>query len=582
MGPVNIARRVRLLLTISGILVVVFAIRLIDFQIVRAEALNELSFEKRSVSRTLPAVRGDILDANGTVLATTVYRYDINAAPAKVRPVERRVNGEKQTVTVEAAAADLARILELDVAEVSSKLIGTSNYVNLKKRVDAETHRQIVDLGLPWIFSDSYQNRLYPNGAVAGNLVGFVGSDGQALAGIERQFNACLAGVDGIESFEKGVDGIKIPSSAQVIQEAKPGRDIVLTIDADLQYQAQQVLASEVERLDADWAAAVVIEVKTGRIVLAAEAPTVDPNEPGKSKPEERGARVFQFAYEPGSTMKSITAATAIDSGYATMSTGVTAPSIIQVFDRSIKDSFDHAPTNWTLAGVLRYSSNVGTIKIAEKIPAKTRFEYMQRFGFGKPTEVAFEAETRGVLNDYRNWDGVTNFTTMFGQALAVSPVQMTVAYQTLANEGVRLNPILVAGCVDENGEITGQPKSTPTQVVSAKAANDVMLMLEKVVEQGGIGKATSVAGYRSAGKTGTAQIQDGAGYGKYFAASFFGMAPVDNPQYAMGVVIYKPKQVWQNAMAASAGYQKILAQVLLANRVPPSETKSPEIAMVW
>jgi cell division protein FtsI (penicillin-binding protein 3) len=206
----------------------------------------------------------------------------------------------------------------------------------------------------------------------------------------------------------------------------------------------------------------------------------------------------------------------------------------------------------------------------------------MQRFGFGKPTEVAFEAETRGVLNDYRNWDGVTNFTTMFGQALAVSPVQMTVAYQTLANEGVRLNPILVAGCVDENGEITGQPKSTPTQVVSAKAANDVMLMLEKVVEQGGIGKATSVAGYRSAGKTGTAQIQDGAGYGKYFAASFFGMAPVDNPQYAMGVVIYKPKQVWQNAMAASAGYQKILAQVLLANRVPPSETKSPELAMVW
>jgi cell division protein FtsI (penicillin-binding protein 3) len=581
-GPVNIARRVRLLLTISVILVVVFAIRLIDFQIVRAEALNELSFEKRSVSRTLPAVRGDILDANGTVLATTVYRYDINAAPAKVRPVERRVSDEKQTITVEAAAADLARILELDVAEVMSKLIGTTNYVNLKKRVDAETHRQIVELGLPWIFSDSYQNRLYPNGAVAGNLIGFVGSDGQALAGIERQFNACLAGVDGIESFEKGVDGIKIPSSATVIQEAKPGRDIVLTIDADLQYQAQQVLASEVQRLDADWAAAVVIEVKTGRIVLAAEAPTVDPNEPGKSKPEERGARVFQFAYEPGSTMKSITAATAIDSGYASMTTGVTAPSRIQVFDRSIKDSFDHAPTNWTLAGVLRYSSNVGTIKIAEKIPAQTRFEYMQRFGFGKPTEVGFEAETRGVLNNYRDWDGVTNFTTMFGQALAVSPVQMTVAYQTLANEGVRLNPILVAGCVDENGDITGEPKSKTTQVVSAKAANDVMLMLEKVVEQGGIGKATSVAGYRSAGKTGTAQIQDGAGYGKYFAASFFGMAPVDNPQYAMGVIIYKPKQVWQNAMAASAGYQKILSQVLLANRVPPSETKSPEIAMVW
>jgi len=581
-GPVNIQRRIRLLLTLSVILVVVFAIRLIDFQIVRAEALNELSYEKRSVTRTLPAVRGDIVDANGTVLATTVYRYDINAAPAIVKPVERKVDGVTQILTVESAAVELARILELDVNELLPKLIGTTHYVNLKKRVDAETHRQIVELGIPWIFADAHQNRLYPNGAVAGNLLGFVGTDGIALAGLERQYNACLAGVDGKESFEKGVDGIKIPSSTKIIQEAKPGRNVVLTIDADLQYQAQQVLANEVRRLDADWATAVVIEVKTGRIVLAAEAPSVDPNNPGKSKPEERGARVFQYAFEPGSTMKALTAATAIDTGFATMSTGVRAPYSMKVFDRTIKDSFSHPTTNWTLAGVLRFSSNTGTIKIAEKIPAKTRYEYMQRFGFGKPTEVGFEGETRGVLNHYKDWDGVTNFTTMFGQALSVSPVQMASVYQTLANEGVRLSPILVAGCQDEDGNMTAVPKSVASQVVSPKAATDVMLMLEKVVEQGGIGQATAVAGYRSAGKTGTAEIKEGSGYGRYYAASFYGMAPVDDPLYAMGVMIYKPKQVWQNSMAAAAGYQKILSQVLLANRVPPSTTKSPNIPTEW
>lgn len=580
-GPVSV-RRIRLLVTISVILVVVFAIRLIDFQIVRADSLNEISYEKRAVTREVPAVRGDILDANGNVLATSVYRYDINAAPAIVRPVERTIDGISQVISVESVAGELARILDIDVDKLLPKLIGTSHYVNLKKRVDAETYREIEALEIPWIFSDAHQDRLYPNGAVAGNLTGFVGTDGEALAGIERQFNACLAGVDGKETFEKGVDGIKIPASTVVIQEAKPGRNVILTIDADLQYQAQQVLASEVRRLDADWATAVVIEVKTGKIIVAAEAPTVDPNNPGKSDPDERGARVFQFAYEPGSTMKAITAATAIEEGYATVNTQVTAASSMRVFDHVINDSFAHPPTNWTLTGVLRYSSNVGTIKFAEKIPAKTRYDYMRAFGFGEPTEVGFEGETRGVLNDYREWDGVTNYTTMFGQALSVSPVQMASAYQILANEGVRLNPVLVAGCQDEDGNLTAVPKSNPTQVVSANTANDVMYMLEKVVEQGGIGRATAVPGYRSAGKTGTAEIKEGSGYGRYYAASFFGMAPVDNPKYAMGVMIYKPKKVWTNSMAASAGYQKILSQVLLANRVPPSKGKSPDLPTEW
>ena len=581
-GQTNITRRMRLFLTVSAILVVVFTIRLIDFQIVRAEAISEYSYENRAVTRTIPAIRGDILDANGEILATSVYRYDINAAPSMVKPVSRVVDGVEQVISVEAVAADLARILQEDIAVLLPKLTGTSNYVNLKKRVDADTHRSIEELEIPWIFSDAKQNRLYPNGAVAGNLIGFVDTDGMALAGLERQFNACLAGVDGQERFERGVDGIRIPSSAVVTQGVAHGRDVVLTIDASLQYHAQQTLASEVERLDADWASAVVIEVKTGRIVLAAEAPSVDPNDPGKSAPEERGARVFQYAYEPGSTMKSLTAATAIETGFATMATGVVAPDQMPVFDRTIKDFLPHETWNLTLAGVLTKSSNVGMIKIAENIPAGTRFDFMQRFGFGKPTEVGFEGETGGLLSDYNNWDGVTNFTTTFGQGLSVSAVQMASVYQTLANGGVRLNPVLVAGCVDDAGEMTSVPKTTATQVVSAQTAQDVMLMLEKVVEDGGIGQATAVPGYRSAGKTGTAEIQEDGGYGDYFATSFFGMAPVDNPQYAMGVIIYKPKQVHTNSMAAAASYQKILSQILLTNRVAPSTTVSPEIATEW
>jgi cell division protein FtsI (penicillin-binding protein 3) len=572
----------RLFLTVSVILVVVFAIRLIDFQIVRAEAISEYSYENRAVTRTIPAIRGDIIDANGTVLATTVYRYDINAAPSMVRPVERVIGGVSQVISVESVATDLARILQEDIAILLPKLTGTSNYVNLKKRVDADTHRQVVELGVPWLFSDAYQNRLYPNGAVAGNLLGFVDTDGKAIAGLERQFNACLAGVDGQESFERGVDGIRIPSSAVITQELINGRDVVLTIDTGLQYKAQQILAVEVERLEAEWAVAVVIEVKTGKIVLAAEAPSVDPNDPAKSPPGERGARVFQFAYEPGSTMKSLTAATALDLGFANMGTQVSAPDSIDVFDRTISDSFSHETLDLTLTGVLRYSSNVGTVLIARDIPASSRYDYMLRFGFGKPTEVGFEGETSGVLNDYQNWDGVTNLTTTFGQGLSVSPIQMASAYQALANEGVKLNPILVAGCKDEEGGLTSVPKSIATQVVSPQTARDVVLMLEKVVEDGSVGKLTAVPGYRSAGKTGTGQIAEGAGYGEFFASSFFGMAPVENPQYAVGVMVYKPKVVYTNAMAAAGAYQKILSQVLISNRVPPSTTTSPVIPSDW
>ena len=578
----NPSRRLRLLISICLIGLLVFGVRLVDFQIVRAASINEISYEKRAVSRTVPALRGDIIDSKGNVLATTVYRYDINAAPAMVSDVERVVDGQKIVMSVESVAVELSKLLEIAPEKLLSKLIGDSHYVNLKKRVDAQTQRLIVELGIPWIFSDAHADRLYPNGAVAGNILGFVGNDGIALAGLDLQYNACLAGVDGIETFEKGVDGIKIPASTVVAQEAKPGRNLIISINSDLQYQAQQVLASEVKRLNAEWASAVVVEVKTGRIVLAAEAPTVDPNDPGKSEAVDRGARIFQAAIEPGSTMKAITAATAIEEGFATTGTRITAPSSLKVYDRTVNDSFAHPPTRWTLTGVLRYSSNVGTIKIAEKIPASLRYEYMLKFGFGKPTEVGFEGETEGVLANYKDWDGVTNFTTMFGQALSVSPIQMASAYQTLANNGVRLNPVLVEGCQDADGNLTGLPHSNPTKVVSKQTARDVVLMLEKVVEQGGIGQATAVPGYRSAGKTGTAELKDGNGYGQYYAASFFGMAPVEDPEYAMGVMIYKPKKVWTNSMAASLGYQKILSQVLIANRVKPSTTKSPDLPTEW
>ncbi|NCV98759.1 MAG: hypothetical protein EBW31_04485, partial [Actinobacteria bacterium] len=332
--------------------------RLVDFQVVRAEEIQEKSLERRSVTQTLTALRGDILDSSGQVLARTVFRYDVNAAPKNVGPVFRAEDGVVTEHSVEAIAMELAPLLGLSLEELLPRLEGDSEYANLAKAVDAATYNAIRDLRVPWIYFDQFSDRLYPNGAVAGNLIGFVGSDGTPLAGLERQFNSCLAGVDGQEKYERSAEGVRIPTSNVVTQPTQDGGNLNLTIDSNLQFFAQQVLADTVAELNADWASAIVIEVETGRILAAAEAPTVDPNDPAATDAGNRGSKIMQFAFEPGSIMKAISSAMVLDSGAANEFEIKKAPDRLQLdYGESIKDSFDHDEFDLSLAGVLRYSS---------------------------------------------------------------------------------------------------------------------------------------------------------------------------------------------------------------------------------
>jgi cell division protein FtsI (penicillin-binding protein 3) len=576
--------RLRLRWFVLSICVVLlgFSLRLFQYQVIEADSLNDALKEKLSQTTVIPAVRGRILDANGKVLAKTVFVYDINAAPDIVGPFDRTVNGVNQTITVDQAATEIATLLKMDPSEVRTKITGTSKYANIKKAVDAGTYRRIKALDIPWLFYDPLAHRSYPSGAVAGNILGFVGQDGTALAGLERTMNSCLAGVDGVESYEKGVDGIKIPASTQVTKQAKNGSDVILTIDSDLQYYAQQVMAKYVHDEKADWGSAVVVEVKTGRIMAAAEAPTVDPNAFWKSNAADRQARIFQAVFEPGSTMKTVTAAISVDTGVATPATRVKAPYRLKVTAQDyVQDSHLHPTQHLTLTGVLRDSSNTGIVQIGGKVPLATRFAYLKRFGLGQPTAVGFEGESGGILRPYQEWDGLTNFTSMFGQGLAVTPIQTAYLYETVANGGVRLPAKLVQGCRDEAGTLV-QPQSEPAvRAISESSARTTIDMLEKVVEQGGIGRTAGVQGYRIAGKSGTAQIKDGTGYGYRYAISFIGMAPADNPKYVLAVTIYKPRTV-SNSIGATPPFKAIMEQILRMYRVPPSTTKSANIPTEW
>ncbi|MEY4742562.1 MAG: hypothetical protein RL672_1312, partial [Actinomycetota bacterium] len=511
----NTRRRLWWFRAIIGLVAVVFAFRLVDLQVVSADKINALSFDKRSNTRTLPAMRGVIYDDSGQVLAKSVLKYDVIADPLNVRTYEKtNSDGSKVQVTPQQAAAMLSTLLQLDPVLVQNKLVGTSHYSLVAKRIDASVYSEIKKLGIPYIAFQSFAARVYPNGAVAGALLGWINQEGVASAGVERQMDECLAGVDGLETFEMGRDGIRIPSSSILTKKARNGRDVVLTINRDLQYYAQQVVTAQTNTLRADWGTAVVVEVKTGKILAAAEAPTMDPNEYGKATEAARHSRVFETAFEPGSVVKMVTASTLIDQGLATPATQVIAPYGMDLPNSGgyrVTDSHQHGNDRLTLTGVLRDSSNTGIMKLGQRAPLATRYLYLEKFGLGQKTGSGFPGESAGVLPKLSSWDGIKTWVSMFGQGIAETPIQTAMMYQAVANGGVRLQPQLVAGCKDASGKVIPLPTKPGVVVETPESARTTVDMLEKVVEQGGIGKTAGVPGYRVGGKTGTAQITDPA-----------------------------------------------------------------------
>ena len=575
----KLSRRLGAFAVFLFLMVAVLGFRLVDFQVVRAAEIQEQSLETRKITQTISSLRGDILDSSGHVLAKTVFRYDVNVAPKHVGPVFQTIDGVRTERSVDEIAMDLSQLLGIDYGELVLKLEGDSEYSNLAKTVNAEIYNAIRDMNVPWVFFDQFEDRLYPMGAVAGNILGFVGNDGTPLAGLERQYNTCLAGIDGQETYERSAEGVRIPSSSQTSQPTENGGALNLTIDANLQFFAQQVLADTVNNLSAEWASAIVLEVGTGKILAAAEAPTVDPNDPAAVESADRGSRIFQAAFEPGSIMKALSAAMVLDTGTADEYDTVAAPDRMQLdFDNEyIKDSFSHEDFTLSLAGVLRYSSNTGMTTFASQIDRKVRYDYLQKFGFGSVSPLMFEGESSGILHPVSEWDEMTNLVTTFGQGISVTSLQMAYAYQAIANGGVRLDPLLVDSCLNEDGTVAYEPTQQATRVVSTASANLDLELMEKVVEFGGVGKTAAIPGYRVAGKTGTAQLKDGSGYGEEYAISFYGIAPAEDPKFVVGITIYKPEGV-SNSSQATPPFKAIMQQALKHYRIPPSTSESRSV----
>ena len=558
-------------------IVIAFSLRLVDIQVVQASTLNADAAGKRSLPEIIYGTRGSIVDSDGTVLAYSVNRYDIKVAPNIL--LKRGVT-DRLTKNL----ADIAEVTGKDPDDLLKILTKDpeSNFAYLVKGIDTATFEAVLALDIAGVDYDIRQTRLYPNGAIAGNLVGFVGTDG-AQAGTELMEDECLASTDGRSIYERSADGVALPNSRVVLQDAIDGGNVRLTIDSDLQWFAQQALAEQAKATKSDWGTAWVVRVKDGHIMAAADWPTVDPNDVSSARRDALGARSFTHPYEPGSTFKAMAMAMLLDAGVADPTTQIVAKGRFELpTGEVISDAWDHEDLNYTLAGALVNSSNTGISALVDRLTPEARYEYMERFGVGSKTAVGFSGESGGISRPVSEWQGSDRYNIMFGQGVSATTAQVASIYQTLGNGGLRMPLTLIEGCERPDGTVVQAPQPEPTRVVSEHAADGIVGILENTITQGSLQYTVDIPGYRVAAKTGTAEVAEpGIGYGSERIVSVAGVAPAEDPEYAVIVTLGLPDTIKTSAAAAPT-FSKIMSQTLTTFRVTPSTEPAPQIPLTW
>lgn len=577
-GP-NLRLRMGIVAALSILALLITSVRLVSIQGMDSMKLAEKALSNRLVTHTLPADRGQILASDGTVLADSVSRYQL--VVDQVNVAQYKVDGE--LLGAWGAAEALAKPLHTDPGLLYPELVGDKRWNPVAKGLTSETWREVQKLEILGVSAEEYSVRSYPSGGVAGNLVGFLSSDGTAQAGLEQVYDKQLSGRDGQQQYERGARGEIIPLGDNNIRDAVDGEGVQTTIDPDLQYYAQQAIEEQRKKHKAESATIVVKEVKTGRIITAADAPSVDPNSPGAVDAVDRGSRIFTDVFEPGSTAKMVTAAALLDQGKVTPEQRFTVPDKWKApNDEEFRDSHDHPDELLTFAGIIAQSSNTGTILAGQQLSEEQRYGYMKKFGFGSTSGIGFPAETGGILHPHEDWDGRTKYTVMFGQGVAANALQTTDVISTIANGGVHVPSTLVDGMISPSGKTIPSPKSTTQRVISTKAADETLSMLEGVVAEG-TGKSAQVSGYRVAGKTGTAQAPaaEGGGYDGY-TASFVGVLPAEDPQLAISVTLQRPRDGYYGGQAAAPVFSDVAGFAMRHLKIPPS-TEKPELpAREW
>src|SRR5690242_8742609 len=545
-------RRIRLLLMMLTFAFGGLLLRATWLQGVRAASLARLGQTQHRESVTLPAGRGTLFDRTGVELglgeqATTVY-----ANP-------------KQIVNAHAATAAVERTLGLDANQTYPLLADrTRGFVYVERQADPAQAAALQRLKIAGFGFYPEERRSYPQGSVGAQVLGYVGIDGNGLAGLELQFDHQLVGSAGRETIVKDPAGRVIDVQQQ--RAERPGRDVFLTLDHTIQANAEEVLRETVHKWGAKSASAIVLDPRTGAVLAMAVQPGYNANSFPSAPRDLQRNRTVTDTYEPGSTFKLVTVAASLSEHLVSPSTRFTLPYSLKVADRVVHDAEPRGTVNYSVAQILAHSSNIGAIELAEML-GKTRLSsWISRFGFGRATRIDYPGESPGIVLPPDKWSGSTIGNVPIGQGIAVTPVQMAAAYAAIANHGVWSRPHIV-----DHVAGGGRPSLDRRRLVSPRVASELMLMLKDVVAEG-TGTYAAMPGYEVAGKTGTAQKPDShGGYatGRY-VASFVGIVPASRPRLVVLVMVDEPQgAIWGGIVAAPA-FQQIARFDLQYLEVPP------------
>jgi cell division protein FtsI (penicillin-binding protein 3) len=573
--------RLRIGFVLIAIVLSFFGARLVQLQGVDPGAYAEMAAAEGAVRVPLEAQRGDILDRNGVPLADSIKGKMVIADP---------------DLTAD-HAPELARLLSdalsIDYFKALTALRGRkegSRYEYVARRVPStlagDTLAAVDEAGYEGISLQDDPIRDYPAGDVAANLIGYMGTD-EPLGGFERTFDQQLAGVDGEATWQSNSGkGVRIPLRESTLKAAQNGAPLRTTIDRDLQWFTQKVLAQAVQQYRAESGAAIVMDTRTGEVLALADVPTFDANKPTEADKEDLGSRAMSDTYEPGSVEKVLTMSSLIDAGKAYPRQKFRVPPNLARQDRIIGDWFDHGNIRLTLAGIIAQSSNIGTVLAADAFSPPELVGYLQRFGLGHKTNIGVSGETPGILTSGELMTSQTKDRVAFGQSLSVNVAQMAAAVNTVANGGVRVSPSLIAGsAVTDDGITVGTDVATRTRVISKQAARATAKMMEKVVDpEDGVAPGAQVPGYLVAGKTGTAQrvAPDGTGYDGSTTVSFGGFAPADDARFTVYVVVHAPKVDGGGGTITGPVFSRIMGYVLGRYGVEPTNGKPSRLPIEW
>ena len=536
--------RRNLVLSLLGIAGALCAGRLVDYQIVNGDDLRDRADARRLLSETLYAKRGTIYDRNGNVLASSVECRNVAVNPQLVEDIDKTVSA-------------LVRATGVSRKTVRKLLKSDGSWVYIKRQVDLDDAKALEKKNLPGVMFEQAMKRVYPYGNLASQVLGVVNVDNKGLTGLEKQYDKMLTGKNGSLVRERARDGGYIAGGAYKKVAAVDGADIVTTIDVNIQRTAEDALAKSVEETKAKYGSAIVTDPTTGEILAACSYPTYDQTDLEHAKSADMNLRLVTDAYEPGSVFKTLVAGAGIDLGKITSETDFQVPTSVKVGDDTVTDADkrDYGMT-MTVREMLRRSSNVGFVLVGEKIGAKDFSRYVKKWGIGHVSGVDFPGESTGIVKSLDEYDGATLGSMSFGQALSVSPIEITRAVGGIANGGVMVTPHFLKSSKGEEKD-WGRGK----RVISKDAAAQVVSCMQTVVEEG-TGKGGAVDGYDVAGKTGTAErASEKGGYQKEnYMSSFMGFAPATAPKVLCYITLDGTPQ---GSDAAAIPFQTIMADAL-------------------